>query len=237
MDVHLGLTQGLICQTSRFWCRFGIQICRTFQRKCVSFLINWLQRLQKKQKKCSFAMFTMVLFVQIHTTLTWLPNLSRHSILCFQHLNVLTSFQQALSGVSSHWLRSNGPDVRTTWPAPGLRMPSSTHSVMQSRGMAICRCSSVRFITKYLAEKIALNEPLIIAFFCSFFVEPVLHLTHCFTHRKLVLCGIIPFMTWFPPNSASAFYQNPDQDNVSDRWMEGWVIYVIPTLNNVWMPL
>lgn len=71
----------------------------------------------------------------------------------FQHLNVLMSSQQALSGVSSQWLRANGPDVRTTWPAPGLHMLSSTPPVMQSRGEAICRFSSMRFIANYFAEK------------------------------------------------------------------------------------
>lgn len=43
-------------------------------------------------------------------------------------------------GESLQWLRANGPDVRATWPAPGVRMLPLTEPVMQSRGSALC-CS------------------------------------------------------------------------------------------------
>lgn len=43
-------------------------------------------------------------------------------------------------GESSQWLRANGPDVRATWPAPGLRMLPSTEPVILSRGSVVC-CS------------------------------------------------------------------------------------------------
>ena len=74
-------------------------------------------------------------------------------------------------GESLQWLRANGPDVRATWPAPGLRMLPLTEPVMQSWASAVCRSPFLRH-EAYCSSFSRATVLITVTFFATFFRAP-----------------------------------------------------------------
>ncbi len=92
-------------------------------------------------------------------------------------------------GESLQWLRANGPDVRATWPAQGLRMLPLTEPVMQSWGSAVCCSLFLRLIAAHLAEQLRSSRWHSSA---TFFVHPSVESALAFKSNAFVRFNLKP---------------------------------------------
>lgn len=99
-------------------------------------------------------------------------------------------------GESLQWLRANGPDVRATWPAPGLRMLPLTEPVMQSRGSAVCRSPFLRH-KAYCSSFRKATVLITMTFFSNFFVHPSVESALAFKGNTFCNYNLKPVLLFF----------------------------------------